>query len=80
MLLLLPETDEAGALALGGKLVKSFQNDAITADGNEIRMTITIGIAQYWPGMTIDDCLQCADGALYEGKKAGRDQARAHRP
>jgi PleD family two-component response regulator len=43
-------------------------------------VTVTIGVAQYWPGMDIDQCLQCADDAMYLGKRAGRNQAQSKRP
>lgn len=80
LLLLLPETDEAGALALGEKLAKSFDRDALTVDRKEVRTTITVGVTQYWPGMSIDDGLQYADAALYDGKRSGRNRAAARRP
>lgn len=80
LMVLLPETDEAGALALGRKLVTEFDLKPVVADGASYRVTLTVGIAQYWPGMEIDQCLQCADEALYQGKNAGRNQVRAKRP
>jgi diguanylate cyclase (GGDEF)-like protein len=80
LLMLLPETDEAGATALARKLVAEFEENQLSIDGKNIRVTLTIGIAQYWPGMDMDQCLQCADDAMYTGKRQGRSQVQAKRP
>lgn len=80
LLMLLPETDEAGALALARKIVSQVAEQPLTIDDRAVSVSVTIGVAQYWPGMDIDQCLQSADDAMYLGKQSGRSQARAKRP
>ncbi|WP_129337237.1 sensor domain-containing diguanylate cyclase [Cellulomonas endophytica] len=40
--------------------------------------TCTIGVAQWEPGLTSDDVVARADGALYRGKRGGRDLVAVH--
>lgn len=63
--LLLPECDEADALALVERL------RAATPAGQ----TVSAGLAQWDGGETADALLERADTALYEAKAAGRDRA-----
>ncbi len=80
LLLLLPETDEAGALELSNKIAASFSSAPIAHGGHEHAITLSIGVAQYWPGMDLDECLRCADAALYRSKEQGRNRVEAGRP
>lgn len=41
-------------------------------EGNEINYTLSIGV-NVWNGQPAEAFLQCADNALYQGKKNGRD-------
>jgi len=38
-------------------------------------ITITFGLCEYGPGMTIDECLHRADLALYQGKAHGKNKS-----
>ena len=42
--------------------------------GNEISVTVTIGLAFYEPGKSLDELVKEADDKLYEGKENGRNQ------
>ena len=76
---LLPETDAAGALAIAQRI----RGDVAAAefpgrqDGGGIRITASLGVALRSPGSEIpvfDLLLQQADKALYEAKHRGRNQ------
>jgi len=43
---------------------------------DEIRFTVSLGIAEFRSGETLKTWLARADAALYEAKAAGRDQVR----
>lgn len=43
-------------------------------EDNDIRVTITIGVAAFMKGMTADELVKQADVKLYYGKKHGKDQ------
>ena len=42
--------------------------------GKEIKVTITLGVAQFDSGQGAEKCIQLADKALYEGKEHGRNK------
>ena len=48
--------------------------------GTKIRMTTTIGMAQYRKGHSIDEWINAADQQLYQGKTAGKNRIVADRP
>lgn len=44
-------------------------------DGNEIKVTISIGGTMYSPGESIEDLIERADSLMYESKDTGRDKS-----
>jgi two-component system, cell cycle response regulator len=75
LMLLLPETDLAGAEFLAGRVRDVIRSRPVGGPGEEpIRMTTSIGIAVYpQHGATAGSLLRAADNALYAAKAAGRD-------
>jgi diguanylate cyclase (GGDEF)-like protein len=79
-LVVLPETDELGALHATERL-----RDALAADQPEearsrgLAVTITIGVAE-WQQEEMDELVTRADSALYLGKAAGRDTVQVSTP
>lgn len=76
--LILPDTDEAGAMAIAERLRQAVFEAAIPHEGSETGVvTISLGIAAYPPHQkvrTCEDLLIRADQALYAAKHAGRNQ------
>lgn len=77
-MVLLPETDAAGATAVAERLGRSVAarpfkvNDA--SGGRELRVTVSIGVAVLGEHAdTASEVLAAADEALYAAKAAGRD-------
>jgi diguanylate cyclase (GGDEF)-like protein len=73
-LLLLPDTDLAGAAALSEQLRATVAGSPCEIDGHAIGLSLTLGVCQFRSGMSLDDCVQVADEALYAGKRAGRNR------
>lgn len=48
--------------------------DALSAVREGVALTVTVGLAQWLPGESLDDLFRRADAALYAGKDAGRDR------
>jgi diguanylate cyclase (GGDEF)-like protein len=83
-MLLLPETDTAGASMVAGRIIKRLQQAhglcrAISAElerevvlGAEHWLGCSIGIAGYIPGTSIDATIRRADAALYRAKRHGK--------
>lgn len=71
--LLLPETDPAGAEAVGERLVAALAAEPLRLGDSEVRLGISIGVATFGEGQftTAEDLLAAADRAMYVVKAAG---------
>lgn len=73
--LLLPETDLAGAMLVADKVRVDIGRLALPRDGAAIRATASIGLVSYPDdGRTSNELMRRADLAMYEAKRRGRDQ------
>lgn len=72
--LLLPETDLKGAEILAERLRSAVGNEKIKENGNEIPLTLSIGVAALIDGETPLKFIEDADGALYRAKAGGRNK------
>jgi diguanylate cyclase (GGDEF)-like protein len=73
--LLLPETDIAGALRVAEKVRVDISRIALPHDGSLIRTSASIGLVSYPDdGRTWAELIRRADLAMYEAKRRGRDQ------
>lgn len=81
-LLLLPDTSEAGALALANALRERIAREPIAFDRHAapVTLSLTVGFSACGPGAALDDCIRAADAALYEGKRGGKNRTVAHTP
>lgn len=73
--LLLPETDLAGALRVAEKLRVDISRLALPHDGSLVRTSASIGVVTYpEDGRAWAELIRRADLAMYEAKRRGRDQ------
>lgn len=72
---ILPGSDEAGALNLAERLREAIPKNAFIHEGTPLKVTASIGVA-VWPaaGATPEAILAAADRALYAAKGAGRNR------
>ncbi|MCL7943188.1 GGDEF domain-containing protein [Marinobacter sp. ATCH36] len=80
MLILLPDTDDQGAMAVAEKLRASMADSHIPAGNNRIHQTISLGVASFRKGDVIDAVIGRADEALYRAKHKGRNRVEVARP
>lgn len=76
-LILLPETEIEDAYILSEQIRNSLMrmNWKTKKSGQTIgKITVSLGIAIYRDGETVDDCIKRADDALYHAKKTGRNK------
>ncbi len=75
-LVVLPDTDMIGACVVAEKLRLAVSSVpmAIPDQDLPIALSVTIGVAECTPDVSIDDCVKVADEAMYVGKRGGRDQ------
>jgi diguanylate cyclase (GGDEF)-like protein len=74
--LILPETDENGALALAQKICQSVRKQTISNNEYVIELAVSCGVTTYQQEkeVTPELIFENVDKALYKAKEAGRDQ------
>jgi diguanylate cyclase (GGDEF)-like protein len=72
---LLPGTDLAGAAQVAERLRAALEERVVlSVDGDPIRVTASFGVAVYPDAGSADELLETADAALYQAKRAGKNQ------
>jgi diguanylate cyclase (GGDEF)-like protein len=72
---ILPGTDLEGGAALAERIRDSLRGRVIESpDGERVEITASFGVAAYPEVQGKDDLVAAADAALYEAKRAGKDQ------
>jgi diguanylate cyclase (GGDEF)-like protein len=74
--ILLPDTDIAGAKIIAQKIRQRVESQPLQINGTSINYTISIGVSQFNKDIdtVIDTVLDRADKALYKAKNSGRNQ------
>ena len=74
-IVLLPNTDEAGAGALGERIrAATAASRLVAVDGRTFAITTSVGVATVTTtGLSVEAILARADGALYRAKASGRN-------
>ncbi len=77
---LLRGCDAGQAMERAGQLVAQFDRHTIRLPGGEdVRISVSVGVCQHLPGRGTLKTIQNADLALYDAKHGGRNQARLAR-
>lgn len=72
-LFLLTNTDLHGGVLAMEKVRQAIENTTISCNGLNIKVTLTIGLAEYKDNWEIRDLLRLADECMYKGKKSGKN-------
>ncbi|HET9482182.1 MAG TPA: sensor domain-containing diguanylate cyclase [Candidatus Polarisedimenticolia bacterium] len=78
---LLPGTDKQGAMTAAEKIRKAIESCPFPNESSQPlgKVTISGGVATFpFDARSTADLIRCADQALYEGKRAGRNRVVAH--
>ncbi|MDY5577672.1 MAG: GGDEF domain-containing protein [Lachnospiraceae bacterium] len=67
------DKDEEGIMAEFNELRKKVENNLIVCGNNQVRCTITIGVAFCDKNSSMTDMIKEADGKLYKGKENGKN-------
>jgi len=73
-LIIAPGCDAAQTRELSDRIRVYVAAHPIALHGNEINMTVSIGVAEYLPGCKLESLLHSADTALYLAKRTGRNR------
>jgi diguanylate cyclase (GGDEF)-like protein len=72
---LLPQTKAEAAAVVAARMRDALANSPIpVADGVEVRLTASFGVAESTPDQSTDELLHRADDALYAAKRAGKNR------
>ena len=75
-LLILPQSDESGALRVAERLRERWREESFGQEGGPNTVSLSVGVAACQEDETIDELLNRADQGLYKAKSGGRDQSR----
>ena len=73
-LFLLPETGLDGALSVAQKINQAVAMTEFKVNRPGIRITVSLGIAEYRAGQTVNDCLKKVEEALLSAKQTGKNR------
>lgn len=72
--LVLPDTTVQQAVAVCTRVQNHLMTRTFESQGQKVRVTLSMGIAQTSPGDSIEGVLKAADEQLYRAKSTGRDR------
>jgi diguanylate cyclase len=81
--IVLPETPLQAGVRVSESLRKSVEGKEVVNKASQKHLgqiTLSIGVAEYFPGESISDFISRADAALYEAKNQGRNRVATARP
>ena len=73
-LIFLPNTSEDNAFGVLEKLRKKIEERVFKYKDKEFKITMTFGLCTFKEGISLNECIDMADKALYEGKNSGKNR------
>ena len=73
-IIMLPDTDEEGALSLANKIRENIENNPYEDEKLSIPITVSIGVSEVREEKLLRALIQRADEALYSAKENGRNK------
>jgi diguanylate cyclase len=70
---ILPATDAASACKVAERIRAAVEESTTVCDGKSLKVTCSLGVSEFRPGVDVDQLIRRADEALYASKKAGRN-------
>jgi diguanylate cyclase (GGDEF)-like protein len=77
---ILPNTALSEAVVVAERMVEAVASSHLTADGQEIALSISVGLGQYDCHTKPEDITSRSDQALYTAKQAGKNTVRIFEP
>jgi diguanylate cyclase (GGDEF)-like protein len=76
-IIMLPNTDESGALSIAENIRIGIENITLNHEDEEVKFTISIGVSTIVPSLETSfiELNENADQALYLAKQGGRNRA-----
>ncbi len=74
MVVLVSEANLENAVKFANRLLETVRNTVFKYKTEELKITISIGVAEYKPGETIEQLIERADLAMLKAKREGKDR------
>lgn len=72
--IILPNTSLADAIVVANRMVREISESVIRWEGQELKMSVSIGVGQYDSDFNPEEITKSVDAALYSAKKAGKNK------
>lgn len=72
--IIFPNTPLQNAMKLCNRILENFSATTFDANGYELHITLSIGVAEHPTHKTVDSLIAAADRALYQAKSKGRNR------
>lgn len=80
-LICLPQTMLSKALLVAEKLRANIERTYVKLDGEDVGVTVSLGVSCHDGDVHIDNVIKAADSAMFDAKRAGRNRVEAaHEP
>jgi diguanylate cyclase (GGDEF)-like protein len=76
-LVLLPGAELTAGMRVAEAIRGALADQDLVNEGKPLALTMSLGVAAYQQGQTLDQCIKAADTALYEAKLDGRNRSKA---
>ena len=73
-IVILPGTSLEGALKAAENLRRKVEQSSFEANGREIKLTVSVGVAEGRKGERVEELIERADRGLYEAKRRGKNR------
>ncbi|MDP1808417.1 MAG: GGDEF domain-containing protein, partial [Actinomycetota bacterium] len=73
-IIMLPETPLKGSRGVADRILSEVEKTAVLGAALEINFTVSLGLAYFTKGDTVDSLVARTDQALYTAKKNGRNR------
>lgn len=77
---ILPDTDATGAIQVAERIRGAVAAEPVDTQEGPVKLTVSIGVAEYQAGESVRDLLERVDQALYAAKDGGRNRVAAAVP
>ena len=74
--IILPNTSLEDAVVVAGRMVEMVKSTPMVWEGQQVGLSISVGVGQYSPDSSISDITKAADQALYAAKQAGKGRVK----
>jgi diguanylate cyclase len=74
MAVVLPNYVREEAVAISERVRQAVEKRRVDVDGSTIGVTVSVGLAEHFPGEPASQLIDRADTALYQAKEAGRNR------